>query len=222
MILWRKYCDDNLILHVNSTQCREERRTDSRPFILYSSLILLEERLVMSGAVWRRLYTGQLVQSVGGHDGLMFSVGHQLGHRSSIIYKCSQTFTEIQQVPRLWSNMARVFRLGLSQEDIVQSLGGREADSLGTGERLEIGDSDIHQIHKKNQIIFKKYDNCLYIFSTYCDIIKESSFKHQHQGQQSTYLDIKRNKCLSVYPKVMYLLDSSVILQHHNFPFSPL
>ena len=146
--VFKWYCEENiviyndLILHVNSTQCREERRTDSRPFILYSSLILLEERLVMSGAVWRRLYTGQLVQSVGGHDGLMFSVGHQLGHRSIIISRCSQTFTEIQQVPRLWSNMARVFRLGLSQEDIVQSLGGREADSLGTalerGWRLEI------------------------------------------------------------------------------------
>ena len=29
-------------------------------------------------AVWRRLYTGQLVQSVGGHEGVISNIGHQL------------------------------------------------------------------------------------------------------------------------------------------------
>ena len=39
--------------------------------------------------------------------------------------------------------------------------------------------SDIQWEDTKYTKFFKKYDNCLYMFSTYCDIIKESSSKHQ-------------------------------------------
>ena len=81
---------DNLTL----TQCKEVEESDS--CILYSGLLLPEKKLVMSGTVWGRLLiwrldTGQLMQSVGGHDGVIFSVSYWSGmllceHKIDVIY----------------------------------------------------------------------------------------------------------------------------------------
>ena len=137
---------DNLTL----TQCKEVEESDS--CILYSGLLLPEKKLVMSGTVWGRLLiwrldTGQLMQSVGGHDGVIFSVSYWSGmlitssdDRSSILYKCDQTFTDVQQVARLWGHTARVFRMGVCQEKRILITAGEDGKliiwSLDSGERL--------------------------------------------------------------------------------------
>ena len=135
------------------SQCQEERELEAGPCILYSGLVLPRERLVMSGTVWGRLLicnldTGLLLHSVAGHDGVIFSVSFWSGvlvtssdDRSSILYTCNESFTEVVQVARLWGHTARVFRLGVSEERRTLVSAGEDGRlvswSLDTGARLD-------------------------------------------------------------------------------------
>ena len=125
---------------------------ESGPCILYSGLILPSHRLVMSGTVWGRLLvwsltSGQVLHSLAGHDGVIFSVNHSRDtlatssdDRSVILYQVSPAFSEVRQVRRLWAHTGRVFRVLVSPDlPLVLTAGedGRLITWSQTGAQLE-------------------------------------------------------------------------------------
>ena len=118
----------------------EARTAECGPCILYSGLLHCPEAggvTVLAGTVFGKLIiwngaTGKVINSLEGHDGVIFNVTYSgdtlvttSDDRSSLVYRCGDPgFTEVSLVHRLRGHTARVFRsLVFEARDLVITAG---------------------------------------------------------------------------------------------------